>query len=191
MAEQHYLQTPSQTVGPYFAYGLSAIQYGYENTQIADGNLISDHNIKGRRIQIRGRVFDGQGVYIPDALVEIWQADADGKYMNPEFKGFGRVGTGTMENGFFEFNTIKPGPTASMAPHIHLMIFMRGLLAHAYTRIYFSDEQIANERDEFLCSIPTSRRKTLIATVLEEGPPTLYVFDIHMQGKKETVFLDV
>jgi protocatechuate 3,4-dioxygenase alpha subunit len=191
LAERLLLQTPSQTVGPYFAYGLSAVQYGYDNTQIADEHLIADQKMKERRIQIRGQVFDGQGDFIPDALVEIWQADADGKYMNPQFKGFGRMGTGTLENGFFEFNTIKPGRVGSAAPHINVILFMRGLLVHAYTRIYFSDEQMANEKDELLCAIPASRRKTMIASLLEVGPPALYTFDIHMQGINETVFLDV
>ncbi|MFI5156902.1 MAG: protocatechuate 3,4-dioxygenase subunit alpha, partial [Chitinophagales bacterium] len=164
---------------------------GYENTQIAGGNILAYHRTKGKRIRIRGQVFDGKGNFIPDALVEIWQADAVGNYLNPKFKGFGRMGTGTLDNGFFEFITIKPGSVAGLAPHINLMVFMRGLLVHAYTRIYFSDEGKANERDELLRSIPESRRKTLIAKLVDEGPPAQYLFDIRMQGENETVFLDV
>jgi len=100
-------QTPSQTVGPYFAYGLTAQQYNYDHTQIADGNLIKEEdNVRGKRITIKGCVLDGKGNFIPDAMIEIWHADAEGKYPNNSisqypFTGFGRQGTGTDKEGYF------------------------------------------------------------------------------------------
>ena len=183
------LQTPSQTAGPFFGYGLAAEQYHYKHTQIASGNLIVDEAVDGEKIMIKGRVFDGEGKPITDALVEIWQADASGKY-NSSFKGFGRAGTGANEGAGFLFETIKPGSVNGAAPHINVIVFMRGLLVHAYTRIYFSDEAV-NENDEVLNSIDAQRRNTLIAQKTEAAGQTIYHFDIHMQGDNETVFFDV
>jgi protocatechuate 3,4-dioxygenase alpha subunit len=185
------IQTPSQTVGPYFAYGLTAEQYNYPFTQIATGNCISDENIRGERISIKGRLLDGAGDIIPDAMVEIWQADADGSYNSAVFKGFGRTGTGVLEDGNFVFDTIKPGSTEGTAPYITMIVFMRGLLVHAYTRIYFSDETVMNEKDEVLNSVEADRRQTLIAKRKETDGKVEYQFDICMQGSNETVFFDV
>ena len=194
MTEQ-FNQTPSQTVGPYFAYGLTSEQYQYSHTQIADGNLIKDEKLKGERIVINGRVFDGEGNIIPDAMIEIWQADADGKYPGPEvkdrFTGFGRQGTGTAADGSFLFNTIKPGRVGSAAPHINVIVFMRGLQTHAYTRVYFSDELAANQQDAVLNSVDAKRRITLIAQRTESGGGIEYRYDIYMQGERETIFFDV
>ena len=183
-------QTPSQTVGPYFAYGLTAQQYNYDYTQIANGNLIKDESIKGKRIIIKGRVLDGEANIIPDAMIEIWQADAEGNFNNDLFKGFGRVGTGTDKDGYFIFETIKPGSVNGAAPHVNVIIFMRGLLSHVYTRIYFPDEIVLNEKDEVLNSLDEKRRTTLIAVRLEKNEVE-YLFDIRMQGENETVFFDV
>ena len=108
--------TPSQTVGPFFAYGITAEQYGYGYTQIANNKLISDENVKGDRIKITGRVIDGAGDPIPDAVIEIWQGDDTGSYTNPSFRGFGRVGTGTSQDNSFEFETIKPGTIETRLP---------------------------------------------------------------------------
>ena len=179
-------QTPSQTVGPYFAYGLTGQQYGYADRQIADG-AIGPSQASGR-IRIRGRVFDGRGDVIPDALVEFWQADAEGRFGSPEFRGFGRQGTGTDPEGQFRFDTIKPGAAGGGAPFITIIVFMRGLLSHVYTRLYFEDEPEANARDAVLLSVPHDRRATLLARRDGEGA---YVFDIHMQGESETVFFDL
>lgn len=194
MTEQ-FIQTPSQTVGPYFAYGLTSEQYQYNHTQVADGNLVKDEKLKGERIIIKGRVFDGKGSIIPDAMIEIWQADADGKYPDPrakdQFTGFGRQGTGTAADGSFLFNTIKPGSINSAAPHVNVIVFMRGLQTHAYTRIYFSDEVAANQQDVVLNSVDAKRRITLIAQRTEAGDIVEYRLDIYMQGEKETVFFDV
>jgi protocatechuate 3,4-dioxygenase alpha subunit len=132
--------------------------------------------------------------------VEIWQADSRGRYAHPadsrgsnqRFRGFGRFGTGTDPENRFIFDTIKPGSVDGVqAPHINVILFMRGMLSHAHTRLYFSDEAAANARDPVLQNVPDDRRGTLIAEH-EEGPAAaLYRFDIHMQGEEETVFFDV
>ncbi len=192
-------QTPSQTVGPFFAYALTPEQYGYDFTSIAGGSLI-EGDVPGQRIRIEGRVLDGKGEVVPDAMIEIWQADGEGRYAHPAdprgsniaFSGFGRVGTGTDPEARFIFDTIKPGSVdGTQAPYVNVIVFMRGLLLHAYTRIYFSDEAAANARDPVLASVPVERRKTLIATRDETSAGTVYRLDIRMQGPDETVFFDV
>jgi protocatechuate 3,4-dioxygenase, alpha subunit len=194
-------QTPSQTVGPFFAYGLTPEQYAYPFDQVANGR-IADEAAPGERIRIAGRVFDGEGKPISDAMIEIWQADAEGRYLHPAdgaergsnvgFAGFGRHGTGTDPESRFLFETIKPGPIGDgQAPHVTLVVFMRGLLTHLYTRLYFSDEAQANARDPVLLSVPEARRRTLIAEREETESGPLYRFDIHMRGEDETVFFDV
>ena len=188
-------QTPSQTVGPYFAYGLSPEQYGYDFGSIAGGDM-APPDVEGQRIRVEGRVFDGAGAVVPDALIEIWQADAQGRYAHPSdprgsnasFKGFGRFGTGTDKASRFIFHTIKPGSVdAEQAPHLNVIVTMRGMLLHAFTRIYFGDEA-ANETDKVLRVVPADRRHTLIARPIGGN---IYRFDIHMQGDNETVFFDV
>ncbi|HEY6977656.1 MAG TPA: protocatechuate 3,4-dioxygenase subunit alpha [Chitinophagaceae bacterium] len=190
MRENKLLQTPSQTVGPYFAYGLTSQQYRYDHAQVADGNLIKDNNNHGECITIKGQVLDGEGNFIPDAMIEIWQANAEGNYNVCDFKGFGRQGTGTDKNGYFIFETVKPGSVNEAAPHINVIVFMRGLLSHVYTRIYFSDEAAANQKDEVLRSVDEKRRATLIAKRSEKNGVE-YIFNIRMQGENETVFFDV
>ncbi|HYI79063.1 MAG TPA: protocatechuate 3,4-dioxygenase subunit alpha [Chryseolinea sp.] len=182
--------TPSQTVGPFFAYGITAEQYGYGYSQIANGNLIKNKEIQGDRIHISGRVFDGAGNAIPDAVIEIWQCDNTGSYSNPSFFGFGRVGTGTTPENSFEFETIKPGKIDGQAPHINVIVLMRGLLTHAFTRLYFGDEENANQKDPILNAVPTERRGTLIAKKVEQSHRAEYRFDIYMQGERETVFFE-
>jgi protocatechuate 3,4-dioxygenase alpha subunit len=191
-------QTPSQTVGPFFAFALAPEQYGYPLASIADGT-VADAETTGQRIRIEGRVFDGNGAVIPDAMIEIWQADGQGRYAHPAdprgsnlgFKGFGRMGTGTDPDARFIFDTIKPGSIdGEQAPHVNVIIFMRGLPAHAFTRLYFSDEAAANARDPVLATVPADRRRTLIATRDESVAAALYRIDIHMQGPNETVFFD-
>jgi protocatechuate 3,4-dioxygenase alpha subunit len=189
-------QTPSQTVGPYFAYGLSPEQYGYQlNLTSIAGSQMAEGDIEGERIRVEGQVFDGNGAPISDALIEIWQADSLGRYAhradprgsNNTFKGFGRCGTGTDPRNRFWFDTIKPGRVdAEQAPHLNVIVTMRGMLLHAFTRIYFSDEP-ANATDKVLRSVPAERRDTLVAT--HQGG-NVYRFDIHMQGDRETVFFD-
>ena len=192
-------QTPSQTIGPFFAYGLTPEQYGYEFNSITGADMVPE-GTAGERITIEGRILDGNGDAVSDAMVEIWQADAQGRFAHPAdgpgsnagFTGFGRVGTGTETDNRFVFNTIKPASVDdASAPHVTVIIFMRGLLSHAYTRLYFGDEQAANAQDPVLASVPEDRRESLIAH-RDEGPDGVrYRFDIHMQGDRETVFFDV
>ena len=187
--------TPSQTVGPFFAYGLTARQYGYAYTSLFNENLLdSDQAL----IQITGRIFDGQGNVISDAMIELWQADQNGHYpLEPvhypnqpdSFKGFGRLGTGTTGDFSFAFTTCKPGrASAQEAPHINVILFMRGSLRTLYTRLYFSDEIEANATDGLLNGVTEDRRHTLIAERTGNGR---YTFDIYMQGDNETVFFDL
>jgi len=183
-------QTPSQTVGPFFKPAL--IRSGQESLVTA--------STRGERVAIEGCVLDGDAAAVSDAMIELWQANADGCYDHPEefqekiydpdFRGFGR--SATDERGRFRFHTIKPGPVAGpgtvlQAPHINVSIFARGLLKRLVTRIYFPDEPL-NASDAVLNAIAPARRSTLIAQV--ERPGVLR-FDIVLQGEHETVFFDV
>jgi protocatechuate 3,4-dioxygenase alpha subunit len=196
--EADFGQTPSQTVGPYFAYGLTATQYGYDFNQPFDAAVALD-NAAGERIRLEGRVLDGDGNPIGDALVEISQADGEGRYPQTPtearemgFRAFGRAGTGTDPQNRFVFHTVKPGAeTPGEAPHINVIVLMRGLLLHAFTRVYFSDEAEANAKDAVLASVPAERRHTLIAERVEQGGAVSYRIDIRMQGADETVFFNV
>ena len=197
-------QTPSQTVGPFFAYSLTAEQYGYPFNSIINDSLI-ESNIDpqncitaGDRIYITGTVFDGNGASILDAVVELFQADANGQYRttpiqhkNDGFTGFGRLGTGTNPEHRFTFTTIKPGSVNGQAPHIDVLLMMRGSLRNLYTRLYFSDNMAANEHDDLFKAVPENRRKTLIANRLEVNSLVFYEFNIRMQGEEETVFFEV
>jgi protocatechuate 3,4-dioxygenase alpha subunit len=181
-------QTPNQTVGPFLRIGMV---YGP-----AQNKLVSEQT-SGQRIGIRGLVFDGEGQPVTDALVEIWQPDAQGIFdhpadprqaqADPHFRGFGR--SETHRGGQFEFQTIKPGSRDGAAPYVNVRLFARGMLIHAVTRIYFADEA-ANETDPVLNSIETNRRQTLLATPLADQDPPVYQFDIHIQGENETVFFN-
>lgn len=173
------LQTPSQTVGPFFAYGLTPEQYGYDFDSWVDHQMVNplDHP---DAITVTGKVFDGVGESIPDAMLEIWQNDGHNRL-------FGRFGTGTEPGNRFVFHTIKPKPFDGNAPFLSVILFMRGQLLHSYTRIYFSDEAAQNEKDTVLLAVPAERRQTLVAQKRKD----LYEFDIYMQGPKETVFFEV
>lgn len=196
--QTNYGQTPSQTVGPYFAYGLAATQYGYDFDQPFDDRVALD-GARGERIRLVGRVIDGDGKAINDAMVEICQPDGEGHYPTSVedarargFRGFGRMGTGTDAQNRFVFQTVKPGANApGEAPFIGVIVTMRGLLLHTFTRVYFSDEAKANAEDAVLAQVPAERRSTLVAQRSEEGGLVTYTFDIYMQGEKETVFFDV
>jgi protocatechuate 3,4-dioxygenase alpha subunit len=182
--------TPSQTVGPFFTIGLT-----WE-----DGFAVVPDGTRGR-IWIRGVVSDGAGDPIPDAVVETWQADGDGRFPSTEdprgavesngFRGLGR--SGTDDQGRWQIRTIKPGALpvpggGSEAPHIDVTVLARGLLARLVTRIYFSDESAANQSDPVLSSLPPEAdRDTLIAVAQDDG----YRFDIRLQGDGETVFFAV
>ena len=187
-------QTPSQTVGPFYSIGLTSKTM----------NALASERTEGQRIRIEGRVLDGDGNPVPDAMVEIWQANSYGRYNHPDdkqekpldssFIGWGR--SGTDENCLYSFETIKPGPVPGaddsiQAPHINFVVFARGMLLHAYTRMYFADEP-SNASDPVLNSIKDKkRRQTLIASPGMESGKTVYRFDIRLQGENETVFFDV
>jgi protocatechuate 3,4-dioxygenase alpha subunit len=137
---------------------------------------------KGERITIRGQILDGAGEPINDALIELRQDNT--------LTGFGRMGTGTEPDNAFVFSTLKPAAPANAAPFINVVVLMRGLLSHVYTRLYFEDEAEANARDSVLLQVPEARRNTLIAKRSEANGEVIYTFNIHMQGIHETVFFD-
>ncbi len=189
-------RTPSQTVGPYLHIGLMPAQYGFRPVFTA---TVAAQGQPGEHIRIEGRVFDGEGAVVPDAMIEIWQADAEGRYAHPEdgrplssnsFRGFGRAST---ETGGFAFDTVKPGTVAgpngtTQAPHISVSVFARGVLKRMHTRIYFPGEA-ANGSDPILALVPADRLDTLMAKPVA-GKPGHFTFDIHLQGDRETVFFD-
>ena len=190
--------TPSQTVGPFFKYGLTP-NGQYEWNDAFTNNLVTP-DASGDRIRVEGRVFDGDGRPVPDCMLEVWQADAQGRFADPQdkralpnakFRGFGPCGTDA--NGAFAFDTIKPGSVPDpdgkpQAPHLLLAVFGRGMLRHLYTRIYFGGEA-ANDGDPVLAQVPADRRATLIAT--RDGAGAVYRLDLRLQGDDETVFFDV
>jgi protocatechuate 3,4-dioxygenase, alpha subunit len=192
--------TPSQTVGPFFAYGLTS-NGKYDWNDAFTNNLVTP-DTSGERIRVEGRVLDGDGQPMPDAMLEIWQADAQGRFADPQdkralpnsaFKGFGRCGTD--ENGGYAFDTIKPGSVPDpvgkpQAPHMVLAIFARGMLLHLYTRIYL-DGEAGNAADPVLALVPADRRATLIAARQPGNGNAVYRLDIRLQGDNETVFFDV
>jgi protocatechuate 3,4-dioxygenase alpha subunit len=180
--------TPSQTVGPYFAIGLP---YAGGADVVAEGTPGA--------FTLRGSVYDGNGGLIPDHLIEVWQPDGEGRFADlhgyggvselPGFRGFARVGF-EVGDGDYAIRTIKPGrvPDAAgvlQAPHIDMSVFARGTLHRVVTRVYFADEPEANATDPLLVRVPAERRHTLLAQRSNDG----YVFDIHLQGEAETVFL--
>lgn len=195
-------QTPSQTVGPFFALGLTPRECGYEYSSITSASTLAAA-AEGERIQLVGQVLDGEDAPIDDALLELWQANTYGRYrhpvddnderpLDPSFHGFARAGTGTSNDRTFAIHTVKPGPAGDdQAPHLTLLVFMRGGLNHLYTRVYFDDEASANAVDPVLATVPDARRDTLLAHREETAAGIVYRFDIHMQGTRETVFFDV
>ena len=178
------LLTPSQTVGPFLSLGLTW----------PAGHLVVPEGTPGA-VVITGVVTDGAGEIVTDAIVEIWQADAEGRFDHPDdprgasgsgFVGFGRCATD--EHGRFRFVTVKPGALGDgQAPHADVSVFARGLLDRVVTRIYFPDEEQANAADPLLASLPPERAATLVARAEEGG----LRFDIRLRGDGETVFLAV
>jgi protocatechuate 3,4-dioxygenase alpha subunit len=184
--------TPSQTVGPFLAIGLPW----------ADGPYVVPEGTAGA-IVIGGRVLDGAGELVPDALIETWQAGPDGRFAHPGdprqdppgqagFRGFGRCPTGP--DGRYRIVTLRPGslpgPRGREAPHLDVSVFARGLLDRVVTRIYFADEAEANAADPVLAALDPERRATLIAPAAD-GRPGTFRFDIRLQGGRETVFFDL
>jgi protocatechuate 3,4-dioxygenase, alpha subunit len=169
--------TPSQTVGPFFGFGLPW----------PEGPYVVPPGTPGA-IRLHGRLIDGGGDPVPDGLVETWQADAEGRYPDGDgpFRGFGRCPTDA--DGAWEIHTLKPGAVGNQAPHVAVHVFARGLLMHLATRIYFADEPEANAADPVLTGLPgDAERATLLARPENGG----YRLDIRLQGDGETVFFDV
>jgi len=191
-------QTPSQTVGPYFAYGLCPQQYDFDLKSLFNGS-VADREAAGEHISLVGQVFDGDGKVIGDAMIEVQQVDSEGRYPQSReevaktgFRGFARFGTGTDPHKRFIIDTVKPGRASpDEAPHLNVILTMRGMLLHTFTRVYFDDEAAANDKDAVLASVPAERRSTLIARRETNGANVVYRFDIHMQGANETVFFDL
>jgi protocatechuate 3,4-dioxygenase alpha subunit len=184
-----FTTTPAQTVGPYFTIGMPWDDGPFSVPRGSEGS-----------ITVSGTVFDGAGAPIPDALIETWQADSEGRFSDlhghggsPEtdgFRGFARAATD--DDGHFWIVTVKPGPVpwpagGMQAPHIGVSVFARGMLHRCITRIYFADEAQTNGSDPQLARVPADRRATLLAEPTDDG----YRFDIRLQGPNETVFFDV
>jgi protocatechuate 3,4-dioxygenase, alpha subunit len=182
--------TGNQTVGPYLHIGLTWLFT----------RDIAARGVKGERVSVEGRLLDADGAGVGDGLIEIWQANAQGRYAHPEdqqrsaldkrFRGFGRIPTDAK--GAFRFTTIKPGPVPGpggkpQAPHLVVSVFMRGMLKHLATRMYFPAEP-ANAADPVLQLVPAARRATLIAQQKGKG---MLRWDINLQGRNETVFFDL
>jgi protocatechuate 3,4-dioxygenase alpha subunit len=207
-------QTPSQTVGPFFHYGLpwkgGADLVGQSDMGARPELFPEEHYVlnlspprgavTGEIITVEGVVYDAAGKPVPDAMIEIWQANAAGRYASPDddrsnlpldegFIGFGRAATD--ENGLYRFKTVRPGPVPGpgnslQAPHIAVSVFGRGVIKRLATRIYFEDA-VENASDAILALVPTERRDTLVARKIDDS----WRFDIVLQGERETVFFDV
>jgi protocatechuate 3,4-dioxygenase alpha subunit len=195
-------ETPSQTAGPYVHIGCVPNFSGIVGVYPEDlGNTMVNDRTKGERITVKGRVFDGSGTPLRDALLEIWQADAEGLYnspsemrgtADPNFTGWGRSPT-DMQTGEYVFHTIKPGRVPfrdgrPMAPHITFWIVARGINLGLQTRMYFGDEGEANEADPILSRVEHRMR---VPTLIAPRKGDTYTFDIHLQGDGETIFFDI
>ena len=199
-------ETASQTAGPYVHIGLAPQQAGFDIFEKNFDNVLVSPQSKGERIRVECRVFDGLRTPVRDALIEIWQANAAGRYAHPgdkqdkaadpHFHGWGR-GCTDFDTGLCTFDTVKPGAVVGrngrlMAPHINLWIVARGINIGLNTRMYFSDEEEANANDPVLNGIEWEvRRKTLIGQREASASQVVYRFDIYLQGPEETVFFDI
>ncbi len=195
-------ETPSQTAGPYVHIGCTPNFSGISGVYAEDlGASMVNNKTEGERIRVRGSVFDGKGMALKDALVEIWQADSKGLYnspfetrgaADPNFTGWGRT-AGEMDTGEFVFDTVKPGVVPfkdgrPMAPHITFWIVARGINLGLHTRMYFPEEEAANIKDPILSRIEHQSR---VPTLIAQKNDNEYHFDIHLQGDQETVFFDI
>jgi len=189
-----FVPTPSQTVGPFFHFCLTTAKHSVPQ--------IAGPQAKGERVRLTCRVLDGEGSPLNDAMIEIWQADAEGKYNHPDDPqqetvdpacfGFGRMATAS--DGSCEFETVRPGRVPGpgnvpQAPHLNIAVFARGILKQLFTRAYFADDP-ANEKDPVLALVSPERRGTLLARP-DSARPGAWNFEIHLQGEHETVFFDV
>lgn len=187
------IPTPSQTAGPFFHLGLFGANWL---------GTIANAGARGEHVRLICRILDGDGAPVPDAMIEVWQANAEGRYRHPDdrqdkpldpaFNGFGRFATAA--DGGCAFETVRPGrvPDANnrlQAPHLNISVFARGLLKRATTRLYFAGDP-ANSEDSALALVPGHRRHTLLAHPVPY-PPGLWRYDIHLSGERETVFFDI
>jgi protocatechuate 3,4-dioxygenase alpha subunit len=180
--ERDLIAAPSQTVGPFFHFGVCP----------DEGLGVLAESAVGEPLHLRIRAFDGAGMPLPDSMIEIYQANAGGEYGAKEFSGFGRLAT--HPDGACVFETIRPGRVAAadgqrQAAHINVCLFARGLLRHLYTRVYFAGDPDL-ENDPLLCIVPADRRATLLASPAA-GPSGSWEWEIHLQGARETVFFDL
>lgn len=195
-------ESPSQTAGPYVHIGLMPNFCGIEGVYDTDlGARMVRDGTKGERIKVKVKVLDGAATPLKDAVIEIWQADADGLYnspsetrgdADPNFSGWGRLAT-DMETGECVFETIKPGRVPFgdgrlMAPHLTVWIVARGVNIGLHTRMYFGDEEKANTEDPVLARI---EHRVRVPTLVAQRHGDTYIFDIHLQGERETVFFDI
>ncbi|MEM8689437.1 MAG: protocatechuate 3,4-dioxygenase subunit alpha [Pseudomonadota bacterium] len=195
-------ESASQTAGPYVHIGCTPNFLGMDGIYPDDlGRAMVNDKTKGERITVTGRVIDGTGTPLKDALIEIWQADAAGLYnspselrgsADPNFTGWGRQPT-DLETGVFSFETIKPGRVPftdgrDQAPHISFWIVARGINLGLHTRMYFADEAMANREDPILARL---EHKVRVRTLIAERQADTYTFDIHLQGARETIFFDI
>ena len=200
-------ETASQTAGPYVHIGLAPHAAGFDIFDNKVGPVLVTPETKGERIRIEGIVADGSGTPVRDVLIEIWQANAAGKYnhpgdrqpgkaIDPSFRGWGRAAS-DFDTGAYAFETIKPGSVMGrdgrpMAPHINFWLVARGINIGLHTRMYFGDEAPANAKDPVINLIEWQvRRQTLIAPREQRGDVAVYRFDIRLQGEGETVFFDI
>ncbi|MEM9684514.1 MAG: protocatechuate 3,4-dioxygenase subunit alpha [Pseudomonadota bacterium] len=195
-------QTASNTIGPFFHHVMTPGGHGEKEMF---SNRLAGKKTKGERIRVEGRILNGEGKPLRAAMLEIWQANAKGRYDSPvddrpdvkldrSFQGYGRVAAGNK--GKYIFDTIKPGAVpgtgnAPQAPHINLALFAAAINVHLYTRLYFSDEAEANDIDPVLSTVDDARRDTLIAKRRKTKDGIVYRFDIRLNGDGETVFFDV
>ena len=202
-----FQESASQTAGPYVHIGLAPKQAGFDIFEKNFSNVLAADGVEGERITIEGRVFDGTDTPLRDVLLEIWQANAAGRYNHPadrqdgkpldaRFRGWGRTGS-DFDTGVYTFETVKPGAVMGrngrpMAPHVNVWIVARGINVGLNTRLYFSDEAQANAADPVLNLIEQEvRRKTLVAQREMRDGRIVYRFDIRLQGPDETVFFDI
>ena len=194
-------ETASQTAGPYLHIGLMPRAIGLDLRREEPGNVLAGPGVRGERVRLEGTVYDGEGAPVRDALIEIWQANADGRYdhpgdtqdkpLDPAFHGFGRA-VADFKTGLWWFDTVKPGVVTGrhgrpMAPHINVAVFARGITIHLNTRIYFADEEEANAEDPVLAALDDAQRATLLARPTDGG----YRLDVRLQGEGETVFFAI
>jgi protocatechuate 3,4-dioxygenase alpha subunit len=194
-------ETPSQTAGPYVHIGLLPETAGLANVVKSFSHSLLVEGLLGERISVEGRVLDGSGTPLRDVLLEIWQADASGRYpgvapRDDAFRGWGRAAS-DFQTGLFRFETIKPGSALDrqgrpMAPHINFWLVARGINIGLSTRMYFADEASKNDVDPVLSQIEQDvRRRTLVAARSVRDGAVVYSFDIRLQGEAETVFFDI